>query len=390
MSSVMEATREHASPASGSAPASNRDTTLRAMYDEISAEHLFPFWATSNDVEHDEIKQLMGVRGAVPHLWSYNKVLKSLLYRSAELITMNDSERRSLVLVNPGLSPRRATVSTLYTAYRLNDANEIMPPHKHTASAVRLGLTGAKNFTGVEGEDIVFGPGDMVLTPRDTWHNHGNMGDEPAVNLSVLDYPLVETLHALQFDHDYREGNEKKRKQTARFPGDYSARIYGSGGLLPRFVDHHRGADSSTPMYVYRYEPVRELLEKHKDWDGNPHEGLMVEYVDPYRGGPVFKTMTFFMQMLRPGERTLPVRQTSSLLVSPLEGAGHSIIDGKQFALEQFDTLAVPGGCWAEYVNTSDTEPLILFVASDEPAQKAFGLLQRWGREPSGELVRLD
>jgi gentisate 1,2-dioxygenase len=37
----------------------------------------------------------------------------------------------------------------------------------------------------------VFGPGDLVLTPHDTWHNHGNEGDEPAINLSVLDLPLA-------------------------------------------------------------------------------------------------------------------------------------------------------------------------------------------------------
>jgi len=39
----------------------------------------------------------------------------------------------------------------------------------------------------------------MVLTPHDTWHNHGNTGDEPAINLSVLDLPLVETLNAIYF-----------------------------------------------------------------------------------------------------------------------------------------------------------------------------------------------
>ena len=44
-------------------------------------------------------------------------------------------------------------MSTLYTAYRQNDPNELMP-HAHTASAVRFGLTGRQNFTGVEGEDI--------------------------------------------------------------------------------------------------------------------------------------------------------------------------------------------------------------------------------------------
>ena len=93
----------------------------------------------------------------------------------------------------------------MYTAYRLNDPNEVMPPHRHSPNAVRFGLTGAQNFTGVEGENITFGPGDLVLTPHDTWHNHGNTGNEPAINLSVLDLPLVETLNAIYFEHDYKE-----------------------------------------------------------------------------------------------------------------------------------------------------------------------------------------
>lgn len=367
----------------------NRDAALRAMYDELHQKHLFPFWATSTEVEHDEIKQLMGGTRAVAHLWSYEGELLSLLRRSAELVTMRDSERRSLILLNPGLAPRRATVTTMYTAYRLNDPGEVMPPHKHSASAVRFGLTGARNFTGVEGEDIEFGPGDLVLTPRDTWHNHGNLGAEAAVNLSVLDVPLVEQLNALDFSHGYTEGGVRKEQQTARFPGDYSARIYGSGGLLPRFVSHRRGAGSSSPMFVYRYDAIRELLERHRDWDGNPHEALLVEYVDPLTGGPVFKTMTFFMQMLRPGEHTKPLRQTASLLIAPFEGHGHSIADGKRFDWSRFDTLALPGGAWAEHVNDSATEPAILFVASDEPALKAFGLLQRWGRTPAGDMVDL-
>jgi gentisate 1,2-dioxygenase len=114
----------------------DRDAALAAMYDELHDKSIFPFWATTTDVAHDEIKQLLGARRAVPHVWSFGGELESLLVRSAQLVTMNDSERRSLILVNPGLAPRRATVTTMYTAYRLNDPNEVMPPHRHTASAI--------------------------------------------------------------------------------------------------------------------------------------------------------------------------------------------------------------------------------------------------------------
>lgn len=370
-------------------PDSNRDAALRALYADLHKHNLFPFWAKASDVEHDEVRQLMATQRAVPFLWSYKRDIEHILNRAVDLITTEDSDRRSVILVNPGLAPKRATVSTMYTAYRLNDANEIMPPHKHSPSAIRFGLTGKGNFTGVEGEDIVFGPGDMVLTPIDTWHNHGTVGNERALNLSVLDLPLVETLNAVSFDHDYKEGERLMKKQSARFPADYSQRIYGTGGMKPRFVNHVRGAGFSSPMYVYRWEAMQAILDRHADWDGDPWEAISVEYIDPTTGGPVFKTITFFAQMLRPGERTLPLRQTASLLVAPFKGRGHSIVDGQRFDWEEFDTLAVPGGSWCEHVNGSDTEPCYLFVASDEPAQKAFALFRRWGKTKSGEVISL-
>ena len=142
-------------------------------------------------------------------------------------------------------------------------------------------------------------------------------------------------------------------------------------------------------MYVYRWEPMRAMLEAHRDRDGDPYEALMVEYVDPTRGGPVFRTMTFYAQMLRPGEKTQPLRQTASLLVSPLEGRGHSIVGESRFDWGPFDTLAVPGGEWCHHVNGSETEPAILFVASDRPALAALGHYRKWGRDAAGDTVRL-
>jgi gentisate 1,2-dioxygenase len=339
------------------------------------------------------VNQILGAKKAVPAIWRFRTEIEPLLRRAAELVHMSDSERRSLILVNPGLMPQRATVSTLYTAYRLNDPNEVMPPHRHSPNAIRFGLIGKQNFTGVEGEDMVFGPGDMVLTPHDTWHNHGNTGDEPAINLSVLDLPLVETLNAIYFEHDYKELDDghlvTKKVQSSRVPADYSARIYAHGGLMPRFVSHARGTGAASPMYMYRWDAMREMLELHRDHDGDPYEALMIEYVDPTTGAPIFKTMTFFAQMLRSGERTRPLQQTASLLVAPFEGTGHSIVDGKRFDWAPFDTLAVPGGSWCEHVNDSANAPAILFVASDEPALKAFDFYKKWGRTPGGDTVRI-
>ena len=78
--------------------------------------------------------------------------------------------------------------------------------------------------------------------------------------------------------------------------------------------------------------------------------------------------------MLRPGEKTLPLRQTASLLVAPFEGKGYSIIDGKRFDWNQFDTLAVPGGWWVEHHNGSDTEPVICSGPATSRHQEAVAL----------------
>ncbi len=207
---------------SNAAPTASPDraAALDALHGEIAQRNMFPFWAATPGAEHDEVRRLMGEsRRAEPFLWSYADQIEPLLERAAKLVTTVESERRSLILVNPGLAPRRATVTTMYTAYRLNSPNEVMPPHRHSPCAIRFGLTGKQNFTGIEGEDIVFGPGDLCLTPQYAWHNHGNVGDEPAVNLSVLDLPLVETLNAIHFDHDYKENGVDREQADGALPG---------------------------------------------------------------------------------------------------------------------------------------------------------------------------
>ena len=210
----------------------------------------------------------------------------------------------------------------------------------------------------------------------------------------MLDLPLVELLNAVHFEHDYKEmENGKliaKKQQSPRFSPDYSQRVYGYGGLMPRFAaKQSRGAGASSPMFVYRWEMMREMLELHKNHDSDPHDGLMIEYVDPSNGQPVFKTITFMVQMLRPGQTTLPVKSTSSLVVSPFEGQGHAIVDETKFNWNRFDTLAVPAGSWFQYVNESSKDPLILFVASDEPTLKKLALYKKWGKSPTGEVAQI-
>ena len=65
--------------------------------------------------------------------------------------------------------------------------------------------------------------------------------------------------------------------------------------------------------------------------------------------------MTFFMQMVRPGETTLPLKQTANLLVSPFSGQGSMTAGEQRHALEPFDTVAVPSENWVR--STATTPP---------------------------------
>ena len=97
----------------------NLQAALDALHEDVERLNMAPFWAVDTSADHDEDQQVKDKKKAIPHVWRYKDEIEPLLYRSAELITTQSSERRSLILVNPGLAPRRASVSTMYTAYRL-------------------------------------------------------------------------------------------------------------------------------------------------------------------------------------------------------------------------------------------------------------------------------
>jgi gentisate 1,2-dioxygenase len=158
---------------------------------------------------------------------------------------------------------------------------------------------------------------------------------------------------------------------------------------MPRFINHHRGAGTSSPMFVYRWEHTEKMLRQVRDHEGSPYEGILVEYVNPATGEPVYKTMTFFMQLLRPGEKLLPVRQNASLIYTVYQGRGRSIVGGKTFDWEPFDTFCVPGGEWLEHINTG-TEDAILLVSSDEPTLRKLGFALKHGRDKNGDMVVLE
>lgn len=112
-----------------------------------------------------------------PCLWKWADVYRSLR-RAGELINLENSERRVVRLVNPGLDPRHAFAShTLQISFQYVKPGENARAHRHTPAALRFVVQGRGAYTTVNGQQCVMEPGDLILTPKLAWHDHSNDSD---------------------------------------------------------------------------------------------------------------------------------------------------------------------------------------------------------------------
>ena len=51
---------------------------------------------------------------------------------------------------------------------------EIARAHRHSGAALRFIIEGRGGYTVVNGERVPMFPGDLVLTPNWSWHDHAN------------------------------------------------------------------------------------------------------------------------------------------------------------------------------------------------------------------------
>jgi gentisate 1,2-dioxygenase len=287
----------------------------------------------------------------------------------------------------------------MFAAFSCYNPGERSAAHRHTPNASRFGVMGKGGYTTVQGEKCVLHRGDLVLTPAGTWHDHGNDSrDERIIWVDVLDMPLVMSLNTPYFDLGYSEdvaGSNSgaamgRAYQTPRYVDDYSRKVYGAGGVLPKFIRHgERVVSGHSPRFHYAWRQTEEVLEALRDHDGDPYRGIVVEYRDPVANRPVMPTMSFSVQMLRPGESTRALRETPSAILFVLEGRGRSKIGDHTIEWGENDAIAVPNWHWVEHRNLSDKEPAILYAVSDEPTMRKLHQFRQQGRAASGAIVDL-
>lgn len=334
-----------------------RDTNSRVdFYERASAENLAPLW-----------KVLAGLvtptprPKAVPAHWRYAEV-RPYLIEACSLISTEEAERRVLIFENPALRTQSRVCDSLFAGLQIILPNEIAPAHRHVASALRFIIEGSNAYTAVDGERTMMEPGDFVITPTWTWHDHGNVGDAPMIWLDGLDMHIVNL-----FSASFREEMAQVRHELDK-PDDASARLF-DGAMAPA---NARPSHVTSPIINYRYRRARALLDDlalHYPID--PNLGHAIKYLNPQTGDWAMPTIATQMRLLPAGFETESYRSTDSTVFVVVEGRGSSRVGDEIFQWQEHDVFVAPS--WAEQLHRAETESVI-FTYSDRAAQEKLHL----------------
>jgi gentisate 1,2-dioxygenase len=303
---------------------------LQDYYEQLRAQHVTPAWIGGGiSVEPRST--------AVPYLWHWRD-LRPQAMRAAELVGTQQAERRVLRLTNPEL-PGTAS-NTLVANIQIVMPGEIARAHRHSGAALRLIIEGRGGYTVVNGERVPMSPGDLVLTPNWSWHDHANDTDAPMIWLDGLDTPLVRMLEAGFYEEYHQE------RQAF-------------------------GAPVNASEWHYPMSEMRAALQLRAA--ASPGEEIILEYINRRTGGPVMPTIACHMQLLRPGEKTPAHRRVCCTNYHVVEGTGYSVVGDQRLDWDDKDVFTVPTWTFCEHVNNGDF-PALLFSFSDAPVMKALSL----------------
>lgn len=276
---------------------------------------------------------------ATPTIWRY-KSLRPLLADAGRLVPEEESERRVLMLINPSLKAPQTT-DTLYAGLQYINAGEVAPAHRHSAFALRFIIEGEGGWTAVEGEKIFMERGDVILTPRWQWHDHGKDGEGPMVWLDGLDLPMFQSIPVNFAEHysDSRYPSSEVASSTSKFP----------------WIDTQNYLDNANGDYaIFYYESQ---VKK-----GDALSSIIGGQAERINAG-----------------KTSPARQeNSSFIYHVYEGKGKVIIsegNGEETVLEweNNDTFCIPS--WKQFqIINEGTQTAYLFSFSDTPLLKNLGI----------------
>lgn len=289
---------------------------------DMAAASVLPLWEQEN-------------RGNMPvetaHVWRW-QTMNPLLDDAVKATNMQNAERRVLVLRNPAFAntERDGAAINLSVNLQVLMPGERARPHRHSMNALRFALEGDGAVTIVEGKPCPMLPGDMILTPAWTWHEHAHDGHERAVWVDALDVPMHRYLDTGVFEpgpaHDVVE-----------LPPDPA---FAAAGLAPATAKAER---PYSPMFRYPWDTaVKALAALAPESDGSRR----LRYTNPASGGPIMATIDCYLLGLSAGMETRTYRTNGNCVCVVMDGEGRTRIGEETLSWGPKDIFALPHGQW--------------------------------------------
>lgn len=333
------------------------------LYERLSQQSITPLWRALRTATPKS-----PVVESISHIWRWRDV-RPALGEAGNVVSPQEAERRVLMLINPAYPGKSLrTVGLLYAGIQLIRPGETADSHRHAPNAQRFIIEGEGVYMNVDGETMMAGKGDFVVTPSWAWHDHGNTGSQDMIWLDGLDVAFAILLDA-NFFEDWDGPNASP---PITVPIGDSQRRWGRN-MRPGWIDNSRPGRAG--VISYPWSDARDALHGMREEQGSPYDGIILQYVDPRTGGPTMPTFSSSLQLLRKGEHTQAHRHTSSTIYHVAEGAGRTIIDGEEFTWEEGDTFVLPSWKWHEHESVGGEA--VLFSNTDRPVIDTF----RWYRE---------
>jgi gentisate 1,2-dioxygenase len=304
---------------------------------------LVPLWETGT---------LFDPSREMPRLWQWS-VLRPILLETATITDPAIIERRVMQLVNTSVEVKGgdASVGLMNAAVQALRPGETAAPHRHSINALRFVLEGDGAETIVNGEPCLMGAGDLILTPAWAWHEHVNKRDQTVLWLDILDGNLHRALGYAQFQPG---------------PPDIAPTPDDTNFIVPE------GLPAPAHPAIYRY-PWRDAARALDAAPARSDRSRLVRYTNSVTGGSCLPLIDCLVLQLAAGAPTDPSRAGFDIVVSVVEGSGHSRIGEMEFAWSAHDIFTIPKHAVATHTATGSGARL--FLANNQEVYRRLGLL---------------
>lgn len=291
------------------------------------------------------------------HHWRWAQI-RPLIGEAIGITTMEQAERRVLCLANPDAKAGRNTTTNLNANFQVLMPGEKARPHRHTANALRFVVEGQGAITTVDGKQCPMQPGDLVITPGMSWHEHTHGGEGPMVWLDVLDVPLHQYLGTQRFEPG----------PSNNLPAVIADGAFVGAGVTP--VPDGGQQRSYSPLFRYPKEAWTAALAAGPPQGDGSHR---VRFTNPMTGGPAMPLMDCGIIGLAKARPTRRYRTSAHAVALVVSGEGTSQVGEQSFGWSQSDVFTMPHENWISHEARS--ADAVLFVVSDREVLDRLGLL---------------